>query len=160
PVGPYAMEPAGEAAPATGTAEQDARPGDVAVDGNVVRRARRLGASDRAASCIRLRSFEHVRGGPAVRALRPRLHPLEPNPGNARALVQRHGASDVWLTPPPIPLTSAEMDAVYELPYQRRPHPAYGDARIPAYEMIRFSVTFSAAVSAAARSARSPSTKA
>src|SRR5690606_19206899 len=57
------------------------------------------------------------------------------------ALVQRHGARDVWLNPPPIPLTSAEMDAVYELPYQRRPHPAYGDAKIPAYEMIRFSVT-------------------
>ena len=68
------------------------------------------------------------------------LH-LESNPGNARALVQRHGDSDVWLNPPPIPLTTPEMDRIYELPYQRRPHPAYGDAKIPAYEMIRFSVT-------------------
>ena len=66
---------------------------------------------------------------------------LESNPGNARALVQRHGKSDVWLNPPPIPLTGAEMDRVYELPYARRPHPMYGDAKMPAYEMIRFSVT-------------------
>jgi uncharacterized radical SAM protein YgiQ len=55
--------------------------------------------------------------------------------------VQRHGDRDVWLNPPPIPLTTAEMDAIYELPYTRLPHPAYGDAKIPAYEMIRFSVT-------------------
>ena len=67
------------------------------------------------------------------------LH-LESNPGNARALVQRHGTFDVWLNPPPIPLTTAEMDAIYELPYARRPHPAYGSAKIPAYQMIRFSV--------------------
>jgi uncharacterized radical SAM protein YgiQ len=67
------------------------------------------------------------------------LH-LESNPGNARALVQRHGNLDVWLNPPPIPLTTKEMDWVYERPYQRRPHPFYGDANIPAYKMIRFSV--------------------
>jgi uncharacterized radical SAM protein YgiQ len=67
------------------------------------------------------------------------LH-LEANPGNARALVQRHGGQEVWLNPPPIPLTTKEMDFVYELPYQRRPHPFYGDAEIPAYKMIRFSI--------------------
>ncbi len=67
------------------------------------------------------------------------LH-LESNPGNARALVQRHGDNDVWLNPPPIPLTTKEMDWVYERPYRRAPHPFYGDASIPAYKMIRFSV--------------------
>jgi uncharacterized radical SAM protein YgiQ len=67
------------------------------------------------------------------------LH-LESNPGNARALVQGHGERDVWLNPPPIPLTTAEMDHVYGLPYARRPHPSYGEARIPAFEMIRFSI--------------------
>jgi uncharacterized radical SAM protein YgiQ len=67
------------------------------------------------------------------------LH-MESNPGNARALVQRHGDVDVWLNPPPIPLSTKEMDGVYELPYRRVPHPAYGKAKIPAYEMIRFSV--------------------
>ena len=54
--------------------------------------------------------------------------------------MQRHGTQDVWLNPPPIPLTMKEFDAVYELPYARAPHPAYGDAKIPAWEMIRFSV--------------------
>jgi uncharacterized radical SAM protein YgiQ len=65
---------------------------------------------------------------------------LESNPGNARALVQAHGARDVWLNPPPLPLTTEEMDHVYGLPYARAPHPSYGDAKIPAWEMIRFSV--------------------
>jgi len=55
--------------------------------------------------------------------------------------VQRHGDKEVWLNPPPIPLTTAEMDGVYGLPYARGPHPSYGDAKIPAWEMIRFSVT-------------------
>ena len=54
--------------------------------------------------------------------------------------MQRHGDRDVWLNPPPIPLTTAEMDGVYDLPYARAPHPAYGDAKIPAWEMIRLSV--------------------
>ncbi|MEM7101210.1 MAG: YgiQ family radical SAM protein, partial [Pseudomonadota bacterium] len=65
---------------------------------------------------------------------------IESNPYNARALVQRHQAQDVWINPPPLPLETAEMDAVYELPYTRQPHPTYGDAKIPAYEMIRFSI--------------------
>jgi uncharacterized radical SAM protein YgiQ len=67
------------------------------------------------------------------------LH-LEANPGNARALIQKHGDREVWLNAPPIPLTTKEMDYVYDLPYARKPHPAYGDAKIPAWEMIRFSV--------------------
>jgi uncharacterized radical SAM protein YgiQ len=65
---------------------------------------------------------------------------LETNPGNARALVQLHGKREVWLNPPPTPLTTEELDRVYELPYTRRPHPAYGNRRNPAWEMIRFSV--------------------
>ena len=43
--------------------------------------------------------------------------------------------------PPPIPLTTPEMDGVYDLPYARAPHPSYGEAKIPAWDMIRFSVT-------------------
>jgi uncharacterized radical SAM protein YgiQ len=46
----------------------------------------------------------------------------------------------VWLNAPPIPLSTEEMDYVFDLPYERIPHPAYGDARIPAYDMIKFSV--------------------
>jgi uncharacterized radical SAM protein YgiQ len=107
----------------------------------VVRFARRIPRVDRARSYIRLPSFEQVRDDGALYAHASRIVHMESNPGNARALVQRHGKSDVWINPPPLPLTTEEMDRVYELPYTRQPHPAYGDARIPAYEMIRFSVT-------------------
>jgi uncharacterized radical SAM protein YgiQ len=89
---------------------------------------------------IRLPAFEQVRVDPVLYAHASRVLHLETNPGNARALVQRHGDKEVWLNPPPIPLTTPEMDAVYDLPYARAPHPAYGGARIPAWEMIRFSV--------------------
>jgi uncharacterized radical SAM protein YgiQ len=89
---------------------------------------------------IRLPAFEKVKSDPVLYAHASRVLHLETNPGNARALVQSHGDRDVWLNPPPIPLTTEEMDLVFDLPYQRVPHPSYGDARIPAYEMIRFSV--------------------
>jgi len=101
---------------------------------------------------IRLPSYEQVKADPVLYAHANRVLHLETNPGNARALVQAHGegsvARDVWLNPPPIPLTTAEMDWVFGLPYARSPHPAYADAqgshdgatKIPAWEMIRFSV--------------------
>ena len=89
---------------------------------------------------IRLPSFEKVRNDPVLYAHASRVLHLETNPGNARALVQRHAEIDVWLNPPPIPLTTEEMDYVFDLPYARSPHPVYGDAKIPAWEMIRFSV--------------------
>ena len=107
----------------------------------VVRFVRDVAAVDRHRSVIRLPSYESVRDDAVLYAHASRILHTESNPGNARALVQRHGDRDVWLNPPPIPLSSADMDGVYELPYTRRPHPSYGDARIPAYEMIRFSVT-------------------
>jgi len=101
---------------------------------------------------IRLPSYEQVKADPVLYAHANRVLHLETNPGNARALVQAHGtgvtARDVWLNPPPIPLTTAEMDHVFDLPYARAPHPAYADengshdhaTKIPAWEMIRFSV--------------------
>ena len=97
--------------------------------------------ADRARTVIRMPDFAAVERDPVLYAHASRILHLESNPGNARALVQRHGDRDVWLNPPPLPLSSAEMDRVYELPYTRRPHPAYGDRKIPAYDMIRFSVT-------------------
>jgi uncharacterized radical SAM protein YgiQ len=103
-------------------------------------------------SVIRLPSYEQVKSDPVLYAHANRVLHLETNPGNARALVQKHGegttARDVWITPPPIPLTTVEMDLVFDLPYARSPHPSYADAngshdgetKIPAWEMIRFSV--------------------
>ncbi len=98
---------------------------------------------------IRLPAYEQVRADRVLYAHASRVLHLETNPGNARALVQAHGegatSRDVWLNPPPIPLTTAEMDSVFDLPYARAPHPRYGDTngpdKIPAWEMIRFSVS-------------------
>jgi uncharacterized radical SAM protein YgiQ len=90
---------------------------------------------------VRLPSFEQVNSHRDLYAHSSRVMHLETNPGNARPLVQAHGDRDIWVNPPPIPLTMKEMDGVYELPYKRIPHPVYGDEKIPAHEMIRFSVT-------------------
>jgi uncharacterized radical SAM protein YgiQ len=133
PVDPYAMsaqqsEPAPPLAPAR------------ANDTQVVRFVRGVRNADRERSVIRMPSYEQVAGDPVLYAHASRILHMESNPGNARALVQRHGAQEVWLNPPPIPLSTAEMDWIYDLPFQRRPHPCYGDANIPAYKMIRFSV--------------------
>ncbi|WP_313285521.1 YgiQ family radical SAM protein [Stutzerimonas kunmingensis] len=95
---------------------------------------------ERDRTVIRLPSFEKVRNDPALYAHANRVLHLETNPGNARALVQRHDDRELWLNPPPIPLTTEEMDYVFAAPYARVPHPAYAGAKIPAYEMIRFSV--------------------
>ena len=130
PADPYAYAPQATA-PATPAPEQTA---------TVVQFHRRAPKHDRERTVIRLPAYEQVAGDPVLYAHASRVLHLETNPGNARALVQRHGDRDVWLNPPPIPLTTAEMDGIYELPYARRPHPSYGEAKIPAYEMIRFSI--------------------
>jgi len=93
-----------------------------------------------ASTVVRLPSFEAVTRSPLLYAHASRLLHLESNPGNARALVQRHGDRDVWLNPPALPLTTPDMDAVYDLPYSRRPHPSYGGQPLPAYDMIKCSV--------------------
>ncbi|MBR9829562.1 MAG: YgiQ family radical SAM protein [Oceanospirillales bacterium] len=95
---------------------------------------------DRSKTVIRIPSYEKVSKDTVLYAHANRVLHLETNPGNARALVQLHGDQEVWLNPPPIPLTTKEMDHVFGLPYARVPHPAYGKDEIPAYKMIRFSV--------------------
>lgn len=89
---------------------------------------------------IRLPSFEKVRNDAVLYAHASRVLHQESNPHNARALIQKHGQHELWVNPPPIPLTTPELDGVFALPYQRRPHPRYGDAKIPAYDMIKTSV--------------------
>jgi uncharacterized radical SAM protein YgiQ len=137
PVDPYAGEEQRLAA------NSGAAPAAAAVAGaaeKVVKFYRKVPNAQRERSVIRLPSFEQVSGDAVLYAHASRILHLESNPGNARALVQRHGNLELWLNPPPIPLRTADMDAIYELPYARRPHPAYGTAKIPAYHMIRFSV--------------------
>ncbi len=89
---------------------------------------------------IRLPSAEAVTEDPVLYAHASRVFHKETNPHNALPLVQAHGDRDVWLNPPPIPLETEELDWVFELPYQRLPHPAYGGASVPAMEMIQHSV--------------------
>ncbi len=133
---PYAMpDAASGAAPAASSCASQASSAP-----RVVKFYRQVPTEQRARSVIRLPSFEAVRDDPVLYAHASRILHLESNPGNARALVQSHGDLQVWLNPPPLPLTMQEMDAVYELPYRRVPHPSYGNERIPAYQMIRFSI--------------------
>jgi uncharacterized radical SAM protein YgiQ len=153
PIDPYASEedrksllapaaPAVQAEPSTqaGPSAQTA-PSAPATSEKVVKFYRKVPNAQRERSVIRMPSFEQVSRDPVLYAHASRILHLESNPGNARALVQRHGTQELWLNPPPIPLATADMDAIYELPYARRPHPGYGDAKIPAYHMIRFSVS-------------------
>ena len=95
---------------------------------------------DRSKTVIRIPPYEKVSKDPVLYAHASRVLHLETNPGNARALVQQHGDQEVWLNPPPIPLTTPEMDFVFGLNYARVPHPIYKGQEIPAYKMIRFSV--------------------
>lgn len=89
---------------------------------------------------IEIPSYERVKDDSALYAHASRVLHKETNPYNAKPLVQAHGDRLVWLNPPPIPLETDELDNVFELPYTRLPHSSYGEAPIPAYEMIRHSV--------------------
>jgi uncharacterized radical SAM protein YgiQ len=131
PVDPYAMEEdmREKAAPVAAGPE------------TVVKFVRRVKNADRDRSVIRMPDYEQVSTDPVLYAHASRILHLEANPHNARSLVQRHGNLDLWINPPPIPLATPDMDELYELPYQRRPHPSYGKAEIPAYKMIRFSIS-------------------
>jgi uncharacterized radical SAM protein YgiQ len=113
---------------------------EVDADGDRILRFEQRPRLDRSKTVIRLPSFEKVRNDAVLYAHASRVLHVETNPGNARALVQQHGDVDVWLNPPPIPLTTDEMDYAFGMPFARVPHPSYNGERIPAYEMIRFSV--------------------
>ncbi|MEI6227191.1 MAG: YgiQ family radical SAM protein [Methylophilaceae bacterium] len=121
-------------------ATDDNKPKSALPEGTKAIEVVRKPKADRARQVVRLPSYEEVSQDPVLYAHASRVLHLEANPGNARALVQKHGDREVWLNPPPIPLTMKEMDYVYDMPYARKPHPVYGDAKIPAWEMIRFSV--------------------
>ena len=148
PLDPYAGEEERKSAllptqPAAAPAKATAAPTPLntpAPAEKVVKFYRKVPNAQRERSVIRMPSYEQVGRDAVLYAHASRILHMESNPGNARALVQRHGTQELWLNPPPIPLSTADMDAIYELPYARRPHPSYGEAKIPAYHMIRFSV--------------------
>lgn len=101
---------------------------------------KQLKREERNRTVIRLPAFNVVANDPVLYAHANRVLHLETNPGNARALVQNQGGQKLWLNPPALPLSTEEMDYVFGRNFARVPHPKYGGARIPAYEMIRFSV--------------------
>lgn len=65
----------------------------------------------------------------------------ESNLIEAHRIIQPSGNRFMVVNPPYPPLTTPELDAIYDLPYTRLPHPRYNGKRIPAYEMIRHSIT-------------------
>lgn len=89
---------------------------------------------------INLPTFEQVKDNKVLYAHASRIFHQEVNPTSAKPLVQTHGNRIIWLNPPAKPLSEAEMDGVFGLPYQRVPHPSYGNAKIPAYDMIKTSI--------------------
>ncbi|MEZ7899928.1 MAG: YgiQ family radical SAM protein, partial [Gammaproteobacteria bacterium] len=88
----------------------------------------------------KLPSYDVVKTDPVMYAHASRVMHHETNPGSARALYQEHGNKALWVNPPAMPLDTEEMDYVFAAPFARVPHPMYGDEKIPAYDMIRFSV--------------------
>ncbi len=150
-INPYLMPEEAAAAQGESCAKAEgAQPGATVatVAMPVSRRSGAVALPPREKTVIRLPAYEQVKSDPVLYAHANRVLHLETNPGNARALVQRHAERDLWINPPPVPLSTAEMDLVFDLPYARSPHPRYADetgghdgpTKIPAWEMIRFSV--------------------
>jgi len=89
---------------------------------------------------INLPTFEQVKDNKVLYAHASRIFHQEVNPTSAKPLVQSHGTRLIWLNPPAKPLSTEEMDGVFGLEYKRVPHPSYGKAKIPAYDMIKTSI--------------------
>src|SRR5260370_25126914 len=89
---------------------------------------------------VLLPSYETVKSDKMIFAEATRLIHVNTNPYNAQTLVQFHERQAVVVNPPELPITQAEMDHIYDLPYTRRPHPCYREP-IPAFQMIKDSVT-------------------
>ncbi len=102
--------------------------------------SKQIKAKQRLKTVIRLPDYDTVKEDPVQYAHASRLMHGEMNPGNARPLLQKHLQRYLWVNPPPIPLTTSEMDGVFGLSYSRLPHTHYGKANIPAFEMIEHSV--------------------
>ncbi|MCK9620551.1 MAG: YgiQ family radical SAM protein [Methylobacter sp.] len=129
PVDPYQEQPA-----------CDKKPEQSDTDEKVIHFDKSLLRNQRSQTVIRLPAYEAVKDDPILYAHASRVMHGETNPGNARPLIQLHGTRQVWINPPPIPLTTKEMDGVFDLPYSRVPHKEYGNANVPAFEMIQHSV--------------------
>ncbi len=102
----------------------------------------RLGASEAPPleGSIVLPSYEQTASDKWAFAEMTKIAHNETNPYNARRLVQYYERECIVANPPALPLVEGEMDRVYGLPFTRKPHPSYGRAQIPAYEVVKDSV--------------------
>ena len=89
---------------------------------------------------VEIPSFDEVSADTSAFAEAFRLSNLEHNPACARAIVQPHGSRLLVCMPPAMPLTEAELDKIYALPFEKAPHPSYQET-IPAWEQIKTSIT-------------------
>ena len=100
------------------------------------------GADDLPETFLELPSWKEVSESKARFAEAYRLFSLEQDPIRGRTLLQRHEKRALVQLPPASPLSEKEMDAVYDLPYERTWHPMYDAAGgVPALAEVRFSVT-------------------
>ena len=134
---PYQEEPACDKKPEDSST---AIAGEIAIPLTSVGSIKQLMRDSRSQTVIRIPAYDSVKDDPILYAHASRVMHGETNPGNARPLIQLHGTREVWINPPPIPLTMKEMDGVFDLPYSRVPHKEYGNANVPAFEMIQHSV--------------------
>lgn len=95
---------------------------------------------DSKTTAVRIPPFEKLNNDRILYAHASRIMHLETNPYSGRALIQKHGDRELWVNQAPIPLSTEEMDFVFGLHFSRVPHPMYGKAKIPAYEMIKTSI--------------------
>ncbi len=103
-----------------------------------------LGASESQSipdDAIVLPAYEEVTADKRQFARATKIIHQETNPLNARTLLQFHDRQAVVCKPPPLPVSQEDMDRIYGLPYTRQPHPMYQGRRIPAFEVVKDSVT-------------------
>ena len=103
-----------------------------------------LGASESQTAfgdAIVLPSYEEVKADKHRFARATKIIHQETNPLNAKRLVQYHDRQAIVCNPPPLPINQDDMDRIYGLPYTRKPHPMYKGQKIPAYEVVKDSVT-------------------
>jgi uncharacterized radical SAM protein YgiQ len=87
-----------------------------------------------------LPSYDEVKRDKRAFSRMSRAFQYETNAHNARPLIQPHGDQAVYFNPPALPLAESEMDALYDLPFTRAPHPSYGGERVPAFDTIKESI--------------------
>ncbi len=140
PINPYQEEPPCDKSESANVGATSVALGDVDNSATKVAPTIPLIKTLREKTAIRLPDYEVVKNDPIFYAHASRVMHGETNPYNARPLIQKHGDREVWINPPPLPLSTPEMDGVFDLPYSRLPHKSYGGANVPAFEMIQHSV--------------------